>query len=151
MTEKVVLALESLFWRANGMQSTRFLVKIHNTHSLQTYKGQALFWPYQWQKQKEWPNYDGCLICQWQSQINFSTLVVTWSLLNVFELCAIFSGLKSDILVTQSTKYLRLKGITNQFPFGYTVATCHYLLENYPSLLMISIQICGFSMWMFLD
>ena len=32
MTEKVVLALESLFRPVKGVQSTRLLVKIHNIH-----------------------------------------------------------------------------------------------------------------------
>ena len=38
-----------------------------------------------------------------------------------------FSGLKCDILETQFRKYTRLVGITNQFPFVYTIAKCQYI------------------------
>ena len=39
-----------------------------------------------------------------------------------------FSGIELDISVTQLPKYLRLRGITNQFPFVYTIAKCQYKL-----------------------
>ena len=43
-------------------------------------------------------------------------------------LLLVFSGLKWHILVTQSPKYTRLKRITNQFIFVYTVVKSLYIL-----------------------
>ena len=41
-----------------------------------------------------------------------------------------FSGLELDTSVTQIPKYLRLKGITNQFSLKYTVVKCQYNNTN---------------------
>ena len=38
--EKVVLALESLFWPANGVRSTHLLVEIHNMHTIAQYSAE---------------------------------------------------------------------------------------------------------------
>ena len=42
-------------------------------------------------------------------------------------LLLLFSGLKCLIFVTQSPKYTRLKRITNQFSFVYTVVKSLYI------------------------
>ena len=49
-------------------------------------------------------------------------------------LLLVFSGLKLNILVTQSPKYTSLMRITNQFPFVYMIAKSLYIQLSFTSL-----------------